>query len=477
MNIGVSHTTRVRRDWADKRLALLASATLFLSLSTPSFAQERQTGSTTPLLQAVGSAQGNPVATAQPAAADAIIEAPPEDFGPAQAEGFAQSENTPVAPLENGGSNDAISDDSAPGIRLGTLTLRPTVYQGIQSQRRKDQVSSDSRTYLSTSVRGTLESDWSRHALRVSGEGQLERNIAGDTIAEKPRAMIDADLRLDLGNNIEAHILAGYDFKSEDVTSPNALSGVQSQGREHRFNLGTTVEKQFGPLRTLGGVSLERTVYSDAIDTSGAAISLEDRDRSTGTVRARVGYELSPALIPFLELSAGTTRYDQKVDQSGYERSSETLAAKVGIEFDRGEKLSGEFALGYMRRDFADRRFRTLDAFSVDATANWSPQRGTDVHVTLRTTFDDFASGDKGGWTSYKLETGLTHQLRRDLVARLTSQIEYRDADNVTDYTNSIGLTYTVNRYVDFTADASYRFTPRYQSDDIIVSAGIRLKR
>lgn len=476
MNIGVSHTTRVRRDWADRRLALLASAALLLSISTTSFAQEQTTSSPTPLLRAINSTEAS-VTAAQPAETNSITEAPPEDIGPAQAEGFAQSENTPEAPLEDGGSNDVIADDSAPGIRLGTLTLRPSVYQGIQSQRRGDQVSTESRTYLSTTVRGTLESDWSRHALRVSGEGQLERNIAGKTIAEKPRAMIDADLRLDLGNDIEAHILAGYDFQSEDVTSPNALSGVQSQGREHRFNLGTTVQKQFGPLRTLGGVSLERAVYTDAKDTNGAAISLKDRDRSSGTVRARVGYELSPALIPFLELSAGATRYDQKVDQGGYERSSETLAAKVGVEFDRGEKLSGEFALGYMRRDFADRRFRTLDAFSVDATANWSPQRGTDVHVSLRTAFDDFASGDKGGWTSYKLETGLTHQLRRDLVARLTSQIEYRDADNVTDYINTVGLTYAINRYVDFTADASYRFTPRYQSNDIIVSAGIRLKR
>ncbi len=35
--------------------------------------------------------------------------------------------------------------------------------------------------------------------------------------------------------------------------------------------------------------------------SDGTTVSLGDRNQTSGTIRGRIGYELSPALIPFIE--------------------------------------------------------------------------------------------------------------------------------------------------------------------------------
>ncbi len=71
-------------------------------------------------------------------------------------------------------------------------------------------------------------------------------------------------------------------------------------------------------------------------------------------MRGRVGYELSPALIPFIEANIGRTVYDETQDSAGYERSGHSYGAKVGVEVDLGEKLKGEVGVGYEMADFED---------------------------------------------------------------------------------------------------------------------------
>jgi hypothetical protein len=445
------------------------SRSSILSAASPSSVAEQQT------------ATSGDVLTPAPITTASIARQEPEPaFGAIQQvpEGFVQNDNSPALPVDGEEFETRAADSTlSDGIALGSMILRPTLSQSISSQSEKQGSERQHRSYLTTSVRGTLDSDWSRHALRVSGEGRFEHNITGDSLQEQPQSNIEADLRLDLGYNVEAHILGGYRSEKEDVNSPNALGGIQSQGTEHRFNIGGTVAREFGSLRTLAAVDFARTIYDDAKAFDGSAISLNDRDRNEATMRARLGYELSPALIPFLEISGATTRYDNKFDAAGFERSSQTLGAKVGTEINRGEKLSGELSVGYLTRRYDDARLASVDAVSFDALANWSPRRGTDVNFALRTTLDDYADGSESGWANYQFRTGLTHQIRRDLIGRLNAQAEYRDAQDVTEYLTGVGLTYSINRYVDVTADASYKFTPRYDSSDIIVGAGISLKR
>jgi hypothetical protein len=395
---------------------------------------------------------------------------------------YADADN-PYEPTVDGGENPRIATEpgQTPGIRIGTFLLRPSISQTINTEKQTNTGGPSRRNYLTTGIRGTLTSDWSRHALTVTGDSAWEKNF-GSKNGEEPRARIEADLRLDLGEETRANLKAGYEFSREGTTDPNALTGASVQGGEHRFTTGASIERDFGKLRGLAALDLSRTVYTDAKGVNGQPISLSDRDQNAANLRGRIGYELSPALIPFLELNAGTTKYDRRLDNTGYARSSNSYGAKIGAEVDLGEKTRGEAAIGYLRKQYDDDRIASIGALTLDGELNWSPQRGTNVNLGLRTMIEDFAGGPQGGWISYRLDAGLTHELRSNLVARLTGQIVHRtfpssDIENAVEYTAGAGLTWGLNRYLDLTADVSYQWTPVYDSNELRVGAGLVLKR
>ncbi|KQO75699.1 outer membrane beta-barrel protein [Rhizobium sp. Leaf262] len=382
----------------------------------------------------------------------------------------------------DGGENATIDDGTAPGIRIGTLTLRPSISQTLNHENKTFATGSTSRNYLTTGIRGTLTSDWSRHALTITGDGAYQRNLGGSSAGEEPSANIGADLRLDLGDGTQANLTAGYAFSREDTNDPNAVSGASVQGGEHVFTGGASIERNLGTLKALAALDLSRTIYTDAKGVNGQAISLSDRDRYGAGIRGRVGYELSPALIPFLEVTAGLTNYDKNRDNTGYQRSSHTYGAKVGTQIDLGEKLRGEAAVGYLRKEYEDGRLDAIDALAVDGNIVWSPQRGTDVSLGLRTTIEDFAGGPRGGWVSRQLTAGLTQQLRSDLVARLTAGLERRSyltssLRDETEYVAGAGLTWSINRFLDLTADVGYETTPVTDNSQWRIGAGLTLKR
>lgn len=479
-----------------RKAATMLLACTLLCTSANAFAQ---TAVTTPLPNAVPSRDGTPpgTPTAETEANTAQTTAPaPQLWRPSNNPGdpifeqqdeagqpYAEAEN-PYEPTVDGGENPQIASQpgQTPGIRLGTFLLRPSISQTINTEKQTNTGGPSRRNYLTTSIRGTLTSDWSRHALTVTGDGAWERNFGSDKDGEEPRARLEADLRLDLGEETTANLTAGYEFSREDTTDPNALTGASVQGGEHRFTAGASIERDFGKLRGLAALDLSRTVYTDAKGLNGQPISLSDRDQKAANLRGRIGYELSPALIPFLELNAGTTKYDRRLDNSGYARSSNSYGAKIGTEVDLGEKTRGEAAIGYLRKQYDDDRLAAIGALTLDGELNWSPQRGTSVNLGLRTMIEDFAGGPQGGWISYRLDAGLTHELRSNLVARLTGQVVHRtfpssDIENAVEYTAGAGLTWGLNRYLDLTADVSYQWTPVYDSSELRFGAGLVLKR
>ncbi|WP_425961477.1 polysaccharide biosynthesis protein UppP [Rhizobium nepotum] len=484
--------TATRLPTSRKAAALLLACTLLYSPQA-AFAQTALTPRPGVVPSTDATPSGNPATDSE--ASTASVAPAPQLWRPSNNPGdpiseqledagqpYADAEN-PYEPTVDGGENPRIATEpgQTPGIRLGTFLLRPSISQTINTEKQTNTGGPSRRNYLTTGIRGTLTSDWSRHALTVTGDGAWERNF-GSKNGEEPRARIEADLRLDLGEETRANLKAGYEFSREGTTDPNALSGASVQGGEHRFTTGASIERDFGKLRGLAALDLSRTVYTDAKGLNGQPISLSDRDQKDANLRGRIGYELSPALIPFLELNAGTTKYDRRLDNSGYARSSNSYGAKIGTEVDLGEKTRGEAAIGYLRKQYDDDRLAAIGALTLDGELNWSPQRGTNVNLGLRTMIEDFAGGPQGGWISYRLDAGLTHELRSDLVARLTGQIVHRtfpssDTENAVEYTAGAGLTWGLNRYLDLTADVSYQWTPVYDSSELRVGAGLVLKR
>tara|TARA_R110002020_G_scaffold10364_4_gene39947 strand:- start:21052 stop:22677 length:1626 start_codon:yes stop_codon:yes gene_type:complete len=396
---------------------------------------------------------------------------------------YAEDLNQPYPDLLDPPADDPATEEAAAlpgdptGIRLGTLLLRPSIGQSINRETIRDGDTETKRNYLGTTIRGTLTSDWARHQLSVTGETVIERNLGGGE-QPKPEGQIDANLRLDLADETIANISAGYDFEREDNSDPNAIGGASAQSGVHQFNGGLTLERDAGILRGLAGLGISREIYGDAQLQDGSSLDLGDRDHTLVDGRLRLGYELSPALIPFVEVRGGRNFYDRTQDSAGYERSSWTYGGRGGVEFDLSEKLRGELGLGYERVEYDDSRLAALDGLTVDGRTVWSPQRGTELELALRTTLQDATAAGASGWVEYNLAATLTHQLRHNLVGRLTGGATERvfpQASDETTWISGAGLTWSLSRYLDLTGAVEYEYTDRTGTDTKTLRAGLGL--
>lgn len=385
-------------------------------------------------------------------------------------------ENT-VDGLRPGGGIDR---DEAPGIRLGTFILKPSLSQGIGTERNKSGATSTSRTYSQTGFRGSLTSDWSRHQLTIDTDGVYQRNISGSGEPE-PAFRVGADLRLDLADDTVANLRAGYDFRRESSSDPNAVAGAEAQSGVHGFTGGASLTRDFGLIRGTAGLDLRREVYGAARLANGTELSLSDRDNIEGTLTGRIGYELSPALIPYLEASVGRAVYDERRDSLGYARDSRTVGGRVGVEVDLGEKLRGDLGVGYKHTTFEDSRLAAIGAATVDGAVMWSPQRGTDLRLGFATSIEPSTAAGQGGYVSYETNAELAHELRDNLVARLSSAYTWRDMPTALGpdqhiYRVGAGLTWDINRWLALTGDVSYELTKQARAADTgVTRAGIGL--
>jgi hypothetical protein len=385
--------------------------------------------------------------------------------------------NAPESSVD--GARSAFGDPYEPtGIRLGSFVLRPSVSQGIGYEKTKVGSAATSRTFSTTGFRGSLTSDWSRHQWTIDAEGVYQRNISGVGETE-PELRINSDLRLDLSGDTVANLTAGYSFERESTTDPNAINGARST--VHGFTGGARVTRDFGLIRGTIGVDLQREVYGSATASDGTRFVMSDRNYTEGTLTGRIGYELSPALIPYLEASVGKSIYDDKRDQQGFARSSSTLGGRAGMEIDLGEKLRGDLGIGFKRATFEDRDLAAIEAVTIDGSVFWSPRRGTDLRLGLRSEIEPSTTANESGYVTYETNAELTHELRDNLVARLSGIYTWRDfSSSATEdqyvYQIGTGLTWNLNRWLAMTGDVSYELTKQSGASDTgITRAGIGL--
>lgn len=380
---------------------------------------------------------------------------------------------------------DALEAEDGTGIRLGSLVLRPSISQKLGTERQKTGDVKANRTFSETGLKGTLTSDWSRHELNVGAEGAWQETLSG-TDSDKPRANIDARLRLDLANDTIATLSGSYNFSREDSDDPNAVSGAKVQSGVNQFGGGLSIERDFGVIRGSIAGDIARFQYSDATLSNGTILDRTDRDRNRYSLSARLGYELQPALTPFIEGTIGRIDYDEKVDSSGYRRSADLYGVKAGVAVDLGEKLRGEIAVGHEQQKFEDGRLAELSALTVDGNIFWSPRDGTRIDLGLDTSIDPSTTAGVNGATIHRLTATLSRDLRTNLVARLTGGTTFTNYDgaasasDATAYNAGAGLTWKINRYLDATADLNYeRTNADTGSDSSTVTAlvGLTAKR
>lgn len=368
----------------------------------------------------------------------------------------------------------------AQGIRVGSFILRPSITETIGSERTTAGGDTATRSYLRSGAKASLTSDWALHQLKIDAEGTWDKTLSGQT-QDDPEGKIEAELRLDLTDETTATISAGYSLSREDISDPNAIADALAQSDVEEYTAKAEVTRDLGVLRTTAGIDFTRQTYGNAVLANGTMLSQADRDNNTGRLRGRLGYELSAALIPFVEATYGRSLYDEHQDALGYVRDANLYGAKAGVEVDLGEKLKGELAGGYLVAEFDDAALKSISAATIDGNALWSPLRGTDVAFNLKTEIEPTTTPGASGSTAYSGTMVLSQVILQDLTGQLSGGLTLRDysQDTVpvqTVLTIGTGLTYGLSRSLDLNADIAWEQTRQDGVEPLeVLRAGIGL--
>ena len=469
-------------------VALIAAAGLFVMAALPAQAQnlrgsfspgggEASTGALLPLVQ--GATPGEAAAEADPAPSNnapaparapstddvttATVRETTVDEADEERNIAAKRESLPAPPIE-GRTLPAEENPFAPtGIRVGSFVIRPTLQQGIEYTTNAAGLAGGGSDVLSeTTLRLNAQSDWSRHSATLDAFGTYRTSLRGTGFHEFIGG-VDAAARFDIGKSFELKTALGYNRRPEEATSPVGLPATTSRPLRQTITGEAGLEKAIGPLRFGVTGAIARNTYGSADLVGGGVLSQADRNQTLYTAKLRGGYEVSPALLPFIELEAGRRNYDLRLDSNGYARSANRLGARAGVEFDRGEKLNGEIAAGIISENFDDARLGSLSAFAIDGAVNWSPMRGTTVTLTGSTEIEGTTTAGESGSVLYATSLGISRQIRAQLTADAVLGASFRRYATTGDSDRTLSaearLTYWLNRYAGLTGRARHEAT------------------
>lgn len=349
---------------------------------------------------------------------------------------------------------------AAPGFRAGRFILKPSLEQGVTYSSNVDSSSGGEPGFLSqTTLRLNAVSDWSRHAATLDAYGIFRKSFAGAE-AEDAEGGLEGTLDLDLADDYRARASLGYEIKPETAQSAVVIMGAVSQPIRQSLDASLGFEKDAGKARFRITGNLDRDVYGDAELAMGGLLSQEERNFTLYGLALRGGYEISPAVTPFVEAEIGRREYDLELDTAGYARSALRLAGRAGVALDMSEKLSGEVAAGWVHEDFDDDRLASVSAATLDANLNWSPVRGTTVGLNASTTVEGTTTAGESGSVRYDSRLSVTREMRRNLTGTAALGASFRDyvGSDGRDVTLSAeaSLTWWLNRYAGVTGRARH---------------------
>ncbi|WP_224405625.1 outer membrane beta-barrel protein [Afifella sp. IM 167] len=372
---------------------------------------------------------------------------------------------------------------AAPGIRVGTFILRPTIDTGVIVS---DNPDGDTKKNWETGalVEPTLNltSDWSRHEVSLDLRGTA--SFYPDDTFDDREATARFRGRLDITRDTDLTAEAGYAYALESFTDPETPAAAVERPARQTFDASLTGTHRMNRLGLSLGGKAEREIYEDFNTASGGTISQEDRNRTDISATARASYQLSGALEPFAQARLGTIAYDQSVDSAGYRRASTYGELSGGLIFDLSPKLQGEVSAGWRHQEYDDARLKSLDAPVLAAALMWSPRRLTELRLDLATTADGTTIPGASGSVTYSADLTAERQLGYRLTAEAGLGLDYRDYIGTdlqeTTWSAFGGLAYNLNRYAALVGRYTYERVetdPGDRRDTNTFTVRLRLKR
>lgn len=381
-----------------------------------------------------------------------------------QGSGLQTSSATPFDPL---------------GVRVGQFIFRPSIEvdTGYTSNSTNDVTGSGS-TFVSINPQLAVESDFSRHAIGIRLQGGLDRFASGDDTSDL-EVIVNGTGRIDVDN--DTSVTGAVDF----VAQEDDLTGVADDPLETTTTLSVQLDHALKQIDTRSQVRFSRNVNGSFIDAGGIEQDQDDLNSSLIGANFRTTLRTGASLQPFIEADVSREIFDESTDDLGNRRNVTGLRGLVGVEIDRGEKLSGAFAFGYAENLVDGNGIEDFGAFVAEFNLDWSPRRLTNVSLTGTTTLDAFPSIATPGDITYDIDLNVSRNIRENLTATAGSglifQVDGGDLGTDTTIEARLGLEYQLTR--NFGITLGYDFARQFTADGAAdftsntISLGLRAER
>jgi hypothetical protein len=352
------------------------------------------------------------------------------------------------------------------GIGIGNVRLRPSLETsaGYDSNPNRVAIPRHGSAELRADGALNVQSEWSNHELR----GDLRLGYADFPQVPKANRPDGAGTligRIDVTRDTQIDLGARYTLATQRPGSPElpaGSGGVTVTNQPLIFSSGATLgaTQRFNRLEFSLKGTFDRTINQNATQSDGTIIDLAANNFNAYGVTGRAAYEISPKLKPFVETTVDTRRYDQLLDQNGFERTSNGVSARAGAVYQVTSLISGEASAGYGQRKYEDPRLSNLNGPLVDASLIYSPTPLTKVTLRGTTSFEETSVSNASGAVVRRLTLEVSHALLRNvtLTALGTFQdTQYRGVTLEEKYFNgTLRAEYNLTRTV--AVRASYTF-------------------
>lgn len=348
----------------------------------------------------------------------------------------------PVAEAVARRKRTSAADAYAPvGIGSGSLRLYPTLTVGGIATSNLGRKASHREAGAGLALKPALriESDWVRHSYTSDTRGDFAFYAANSDLDSRDFSTAH-DLRLDVRRGTTLDVAARYALSQsglEDSNVPETAVGYQT---EHTFATSAAISHDFGPVqgRLKTGATWRR--FGDVKLSGGGSQDNGDRDYVEPSLTLRASYSDPPVFKPFAEVGYAPRYHRQKEDRNGLRRDSKGYTAALGVAIDEGPIWTGEAALTYLHRDYADPALDSNGAFGINGNLTWSPAELTRIVASAETSIGESTSATSSGSRDWSLNIEASQALRDNVDLSAAAGIEFSKSDGGTDVTYDAGL-------------------------------------
>jgi hypothetical protein len=382
-----------------------------------------------------------------------VLLPPPPPAIPDYAVISSKDDDVPV--LRRKPKKPAVDPFEPTGLRQGGLIYYPTLEIGgvVTSNVARVAAGADADVGLRLKPGVKVESHWSRHSLTATASAEVLRYLEEDDLSTA-NGNAQATLRLDVRHDTRILLESGYTLTSSGASNSEVPDTAVGNRLSHEIRLSSAIEHDAAFVETRLKGALSREMFEDVKLSGGGTENNDDRNYTELSLSLRGTFNRGAVLRPFAEIAYVPRIHDKSQDRNGLKRDSHGVSASLGLRIDDDPVWTGEVAVGYLVRDYADATLETVHAPGALANLQWRPTELTKVDLSATLGVEETASASDSGTIAWGAGATLTHAARDNLDLIAGSTLSASKSNSGTDYTYDAraGLEWKLNPFVSWSA-------------------------